>query len=62
MAKMMTQINLLSENVMGGGTKSVNAVGTNSGQCPNDAKFEELYNEEVQYLGNQVGGSHTNYL
>ncbi|WMV55464.1 hypothetical protein MTR67_048849 [Solanum verrucosum] len=41
---------------MGGGTKLVNMVGTNSGHCPNDAKFEALYNKEVQYLGNQVGG------
>ncbi|WMV59011.1 hypothetical protein MTR67_052396 [Solanum verrucosum] len=56
MAKMMTQIDLLSKHVMGGGTKSVNAVGTNSGQCPDDAKFEVLYNEKVHYLGNQVGG------
>ncbi|WMV45768.1 hypothetical protein MTR67_039153 [Solanum verrucosum] len=43
------------------GLKLVNAVGTNSGQCPDDANFEALYNEEMQYLGNQMGGSHTNY-
>ncbi|WMV50851.1 hypothetical protein MTR67_044236 [Solanum verrucosum] len=61
MVKIMTQINLLSKHVMGGRTRSVNAVGTNSGQFPNDAKFEILYNEEVQYLGNQVGISHNNY-
>uniref|UniRef100_M1DF48 Integrase core domain containing protein n=1 Tax=Solanum tuberosum TaxID=4113 RepID=M1DF48_SOLTU len=61
MDKMMTQINFLSKHVMKGGTKSVNAVGTNSGQCPNDAKFEALYNEEVQYLGNQVGSSQHKY-
>ncbi|WMV38399.1 hypothetical protein MTR67_031784 [Solanum verrucosum] len=59
MAKMVTQFDLLSKHVMGGGTKSVNVVGTNIGQC--DVKFEALYNEEVQYLGNQVGGSHNNY-
>ncbi|WMV41287.1 hypothetical protein MTR67_034672 [Solanum verrucosum] len=61
MAKMMTQINFLSKHVMEGGTKSFNAIGTNSGQCTNDAKFEALYNEEVQYLGNQVGGSQHKY-
>ncbi|WMV50552.1 hypothetical protein MTR67_043937 [Solanum verrucosum] len=55
MAKMMTQLDLLSRHVMGGGTKSVNPVGTTNGQCPDNAKFEALYNEKVQYLGNQVG-------
>jgi len=52
---------LLSKHVMGGGLKSVNVVATDSGQCPNDAKFEALYNEEVQYLGNQMMGSPPNY-
>jgi len=42
-------------------TKLVNAVGTNNGPCLNDAKFKALYNEKVQYLGNQVWGSHNNY-
>ncbi|WMV53927.1 hypothetical protein MTR67_047312 [Solanum verrucosum] len=55
MAKMMTQLDLLSKHVMGGGLKSVNAVGTNSGHYSNDTKFETLYNEKVQYLGNQMG-------
>ncbi|WMV59101.1 hypothetical protein MTR67_052486 [Solanum verrucosum] len=54
---MLTQLDLLSKHVMGGGLKSVNAVGTNSEQCLDYAKFEELYNEEVQYFRNQVGGS-----
>ncbi|WMV58955.1 hypothetical protein MTR67_052340 [Solanum verrucosum] len=40
MAKIITQINLLSKYVMGGGTKLENVVGTNSGLCPDDAKFE----------------------
>ncbi|WMV19593.1 hypothetical protein MTR67_012978 [Solanum verrucosum] len=61
MAKMMTQINLLSKHFSGGGTNSINVVGTNSEKCHDDAKFEVLYNEEVQYLRNQVGGSHNNY-
>ncbi|WMV54334.1 hypothetical protein MTR67_047719, partial [Solanum verrucosum] len=52
MAKMMTQIDLLSKNIIGGGTKSINAVATNSRLHPNDTKFEALYNEEVQYLEN----------
>ncbi|WMV29815.1 hypothetical protein MTR67_023200 [Solanum verrucosum] len=33
MAKMMNQLDLLSKHVMGGGLKSVNAVGTNIGQA-----------------------------
>jgi len=60
-AKIITQLDLLSKYVIGSGLKFVNAVGTNSGQCLDDAKFEALYNEKVQYLGNQVGGSHPNY-
>uniref|UniRef100_M1DU25 Integrase core domain containing protein n=1 Tax=Solanum tuberosum TaxID=4113 RepID=M1DU25_SOLTU len=35
-AKMMTQIDLLSKHVMEDGTTSVNAVGTNNRQCPDD--------------------------
>ncbi|WMV41621.1 hypothetical protein MTR67_035006 [Solanum verrucosum] len=56
MAKMMTQIDFLSKHLMGCGTKSVHMVRTNSGQFLDDAKFEDLYNEEFQYLGNKVGG------
>ncbi|WMV59031.1 hypothetical protein MTR67_052416 [Solanum verrucosum] len=46
---------------MRGGEKMVNLVGTSRGQCPKDAKFEALHNEEVNYLENQFGGSHPNY-
>uniref|UniRef100_M1DXL0 Uncharacterized protein n=1 Tax=Solanum tuberosum TaxID=4113 RepID=M1DXL0_SOLTU len=45
----------------GGRTKSYNAVGTSNGKCLDDAEFEVLSNEEVQYFGNQVGNSHNNY-
>ncbi|WMV58512.1 hypothetical protein MTR67_051897 [Solanum verrucosum] len=55
MAKMITQLNLLSKHVIGGSLKSMNTVGTNNGQCLDDAKFEALYYKEVQYLGNQMG-------
>ncbi|WMV41742.1 hypothetical protein MTR67_035127 [Solanum verrucosum] len=53
---MMTQIDLLSKNIMRGGLKLVNVVGTNNGQCPEDAKFKAVYNKEVQYWENQMGG------
>ncbi|WMV25214.1 hypothetical protein MTR67_018599 [Solanum verrucosum] len=46
---------------MGGGLRDVNVVVTRVGQCPNDAKFETIYNDETQYLGNQMGGSHPIY-
>ncbi|WMV58488.1 hypothetical protein MTR67_051873 [Solanum verrucosum] len=58
MAKMMTQLNLLFKHVIGGGLKSMNTVGSNNGKFLDDAKFEALYYKEVQYLGNQMGGSH----
>ncbi|WMV25290.1 hypothetical protein MTR67_018675 [Solanum verrucosum] len=61
MAKMMSQLDFLSKQVKGGGLKVVNVVGTSVGQCQEDAKFETLYNEEVDYMGNQLGGSHPNY-
>ncbi|WMV59004.1 hypothetical protein MTR67_052389 [Solanum verrucosum] len=61
MDKVVTQLDLLSKYVLGDGLKSADAVGTNSGKFPNDVKFEALYIEEVQYLGNQIGGSHPNY-
>ncbi|WMV13461.1 hypothetical protein MTR67_006846 [Solanum verrucosum] len=62
MSKMMSQLDLLSKHVMGSGLKSVNALGKSSGKCSEDAKFEVLYNKEVRFLGNQMEGSHPNYL
>ncbi|WMV33379.1 hypothetical protein MTR67_026764 [Solanum verrucosum] len=61
MAKMITQLDLISKHVMGGGFNMVNAIGTSSEQCSEDAKFEALYNEKVNYMGNQLGGSYPNY-
>ena len=52
MAKMMTQIDLLTKHVMNGEFKSVNAVDTRVGKVSNDANFDAMYNEEVQYLMN----------
>ncbi|WMV54423.1 hypothetical protein MTR67_047808 [Solanum verrucosum] len=58
---MMTQFYLFSRHVMGSGTKPVSVVGTNIGKCLDNVKFEALDFVKVQYLGNQVRGSHTNY-
>uniref|UniRef100_M1DE87 Uncharacterized protein n=1 Tax=Solanum tuberosum TaxID=4113 RepID=M1DE87_SOLTU len=52
MAKIMTQLDILSKNVMGDGARSVNVVGI---RCvnPDEAKLEALYNEEMNFLANQ---------
>uniref|UniRef100_M1DHC5 Integrase core domain containing protein n=1 Tax=Solanum tuberosum TaxID=4113 RepID=M1DHC5_SOLTU len=59
MAKMMTQLDILSKNVMGVGINSVNVVGV-GGTNPDEAQFERLYNEEVNFLANQGGGYRAN--
>lgn len=58
---MVTQLDFLSKYVMGCVLKSTDEVGTNNDNFLDDMKFEALYIEEMQYLGNQLGGSHQNY-
>ncbi|WMV08303.1 hypothetical protein MTR67_001688 [Solanum verrucosum] len=60
MAKIMTQLDILSKNVMGAGACVVNVVGV---RCVNtqEVNFEALYNEEVNFLANQGGGYRSNY-
>lgn len=57
MAKIMTQIKLLIKHVICGGRKGVNAIEVSDGVHPDDVNFDTIYNEEVQYIENQVRGS-----
>ena len=60
MAKSMKQLEILSKNVIGAGIRSVNSMGVG---CLNfiEAKFKVVYNKEVNFLANQVGGYRSNY-
>uniref|UniRef100_M1DQ94 Integrase core domain containing protein n=1 Tax=Solanum tuberosum TaxID=4113 RepID=M1DQ94_SOLTU len=60
MAKMMTQLDIVSKNVIGVGTMSVNVVGI-GGVNHDEAQFEAQYNEEVNFLTNRGGGYRANY-
>ncbi|KAK4731451.1 hypothetical protein R3W88_024439 [Solanum pinnatisectum] len=60
MAKIMTQLDILSKNVIGAGARGVNAVGVGCAN-PEEVKFEALYNEEVNFIANQGSGYRSNY-
>ncbi|KAK4731373.1 hypothetical protein R3W88_024361 [Solanum pinnatisectum] len=60
MDKIITQLDILSKNVNGAGTRNVNVMGVGCVN-PKEAKFEALSNEEVNFLANQGGGYRTNY-
>uniref|UniRef100_M1DIX5 Integrase core domain containing protein n=1 Tax=Solanum tuberosum TaxID=4113 RepID=M1DIX5_SOLTU len=49
MAMIMTQLDILAKNFIGDGARSVNAMGVGCVN-PDEAKFEALYNEEVNFL------------
>uniref|UniRef100_M1DLF7 Uncharacterized protein n=1 Tax=Solanum tuberosum TaxID=4113 RepID=M1DLF7_SOLTU len=59
MAKIMTLLDILSKNVMGTATRSFNVVGVGCA-FPDEASFDALYNEEVNFLANH-GGYRSNY-
>jgi len=58
---MMTKMDFLTKHLINGGFKSVNVVDTRVGKVSDDANIHAMYNEEVQYLANQLGGSRPNY-
>ncbi|WMV24771.1 hypothetical protein MTR67_018156 [Solanum verrucosum] len=61
MPMLMTQLDFLTKPVMGGCHKAVNAIGSSSGMCSDNENLEAVYNEEVQLLLNEVGGSFPSY-
>lgn len=51
-AKIMTQMDIWTNHVMGGGSKSVNVMGVSGDKSIDVEKFEARYNEELQFLSN----------
>ncbi|WMV13512.1 hypothetical protein MTR67_006897 [Solanum verrucosum] len=60
MAKIMKQLVILSKYIMGASARSVKVVDIGFAN-PEEAKFEALYNEVVNFLDNQGGGYRSNY-
>jgi len=60
MTKIMTQLDILSKNVMGAGARGVNIVGV-GGANPDEMKFEAMFAKEINFLANQGGGYRSNY-
>ncbi|XP_059289056.1 uncharacterized protein LOC132042546 [Lycium ferocissimum] len=60
MAKLVTQMDLLTKHVMGGGSKKVNAVETCEGG-PMDEQCFQMHDEEASYVNNLREGSRPNY-
>ncbi|XP_060177802.1 uncharacterized protein LOC132607737, partial [Lycium barbarum] len=60
MAKLVTQMDLLTKHVMGGGSKKVNAVESFEGGPPDEQCFQ-MYDEEASYVNNLREGSRPNY-
>ncbi|XP_059277798.1 uncharacterized protein LOC132031977 [Lycium ferocissimum] len=60
MAKLVTQMDLLTKHVLGGGSKRVNVVGSCEGDSMDEHCFQ-VCEEEANFINNQAGGSRPNY-
>lgn len=60
MDRTMTQLDILSETIMGDGARVVNIVGVGC-VSPDKVNFEAFYNKDVNFLCNQGGGYRLNY-
>ncbi|XP_059281184.1 uncharacterized protein LOC132034854 [Lycium ferocissimum] len=60
MAKLVTQMDLLTKHVMGDGSKKVNTVESYEGGSLDEQCFQ-MYDEEASYIKNQREGSRPNY-
>lgn len=60
MAKVMTQLDLLTKHVVGALPKEVNVVAFESVKTYDNEETESL-REEIRFLSNQMGGSHPTY-
>lgn len=56
----MTQLDLLAKNFIGACSRREDVVGIRYVN-PKEANFEEMYNEEVNFLANTIGVCHANY-
>lgn len=56
-AKMLTQLELFTNHVMGRNHKRVNVLEATSDVIFGSTSFEGDYNKEVDYMGNQMVGS-----
>lgn len=60
MEKIMTLLYILSKNLIGASAQSFNVLSVGHDTL-DEAKFEALYGEEVNFLPNQSGSYHSNY-
>lgn len=60
MENIMTQLDLLAKNFIGACSRREDVVGIRYVN-PKEANFEEMYNEEVNFLANTISVCHANY-
>lgn len=61
MAKMITQVKLLPKHMMGTGVRSVNVIGSQEAKSLEEDNAYALFDDEVQYMANQMAGSCSRY-